>query len=70
MKTETYTLPACWASALINNDYSGLDEAEIYELEYETRALGSCLDCSEEVEITRYKGLITECLQYTFVVRE
>lgn len=28
MKTEIYTAPAEWASALVNGDYSGLDAAE------------------------------------------
>lgn len=31
--TETYTLPAYWASALINNDFSGLSQDEIKEIE-------------------------------------
>ena len=28
METCTYTLPAHWASALINGDFTGLDEAD------------------------------------------
>ena len=28
MKSDTYTAPAAWASALVNGDYSGLDDAD------------------------------------------
>ena len=28
MKSDTYTAPAIWASALVNGDYSGLDAAD------------------------------------------
>lgn len=33
MKTETYILPEYWASALINNDYSGLEHDDIAQIE-------------------------------------
>jgi hypothetical protein len=33
MKQETYTLPEYWASALINGDYSGMEDSEIGEIE-------------------------------------
>ena len=28
MKSDIYTAPAIWASALVNGDYSGLDDAD------------------------------------------
>jgi len=30
MTTDTITLPACWASALINDDWSGLDSLDCW----------------------------------------
>ncbi len=33
MTIETYTLPAYWASALINGDYSGLEYDDIKAIE-------------------------------------
>ena len=32
MQVITYKLPAYWASALINNDWSGYDKAELEEI--------------------------------------
>lgn len=63
---ETYTLPAYWASALINNDWSGLKEQEQNDLHY-WLADNGCPDfvsCSEESFINRFNGLITDCLEY------
>lgn len=51
MKTITYTLPAYWASYLINGDASGLedsDEEQIRAFMASHRDIGSCMDCSEE----------------------
>ncbi len=50
MKTETYSLPAYWASYLINGDASGLDRFEIKEIDCWCRGnnVGNCLDCSDE----------------------
>ena len=33
LRVEIETLPACWASALINNDFTGLEDEEIKALE-------------------------------------
>lgn len=79
MKTISYTLPAYWASALVNGDTSGLSDTEKNNIAAwrETVAQdisGDCLTCSDEPAfITRfhdaiemYEGLITECLIYTF----
>jgi hypothetical protein len=50
--TETYILPAHWASALINDDYTGYSDAEHSEISNWLFAnkehLGSCIDVSED----------------------
>lgn len=51
IRTETYTLPAHWASYLINGDGSGMESAEVAEVDSWLAArpeLGSCVDCGEE----------------------
>lgn len=51
--TETYTLPAYWASYLINGDASGMEDAEVAEVDSWLTAhpkLGACLDVSEGEE--------------------
>ena len=52
MITEIYTLPAYWASYLINGDDSGLTSLERKEIDCWCRGnnVGNCLDCSEEAE--------------------
>lgn len=50
MATETYILPAYWASALINDDRSGMEDTDEKEL---TKWLlkenpGYCVGCSDE----------------------
>lgn len=52
IKTETYVLPIYWASALINDDYSGLEDDEIKELDDFCKDLGPCIDVSEENEFS------------------
>ncbi len=49
IQTETYILPAYWASALINDDYSGMNDEEIAILNtwYDKIKPGSCVGCSE-----------------------
>lgn len=62
------TLPACWASALINGDWSGLEfydqdealRAKAWQLESGLRVLS----CGEQPFVARYEGLLTECLEY------
>lgn len=48
--TETYILPAYWASALVNGDYSGLEDPDTKQLNdwLEQTKPGSCVGCSEE----------------------
>lgn len=77
MKTIEYTLPAFWASALINGDYTGLsdeDEAELEAwLESESDAInGDCLNVSDEPEFRPYNDagtLACDCLTYTFIAK-
>lgn len=46
----TYELPAYWASALINGDYSGLDSAETKQLNewLESEGYPRFVSCSDE----------------------
>lgn len=50
MKTETYVLPSHWASALINDDYSGYTDEEAMEIEDFYNDLGPCIDVTDEEE--------------------
>jgi hypothetical protein len=64
----TVTLPAYWASALINGDWSGLEyaapdeavKAKAWQMESGLRVLS----CGEEQFVARFDGLLTECLEY------
>ena len=75
MKTETHTMPAHWASALINNDKSGFSEADFNEFEAFVdmhRKLQNPVCCSEETTLERFtfypgKTILCECLVYTFL---
>ncbi len=70
MKTiETYTLPSHWASALINNNWSGLDEKEQGEVHY-WLANNNCPDfveVSEDTFFSKYNDadtLACDCAEY------
>lgn len=54
IETLTYILPSCYASALINGDYSGLEDEDEKELnEWLDRVKpGYCVGCSEEAYFT------------------
>ena len=59
MQIETYELPAFWASALINSDYSGMDEADEEALEaWMTDTFvgvhSTCVDVAYETGFTRW----------------
>ena len=68
MKTRMATLPEYWASALINMDYSGLDEDEEREvkqwMEDNLERGEDVVSCSEHPFITSFNGLLTNCLEY------
>lgn len=71
MKTQTIIMPSHWASAIVNLDYSGLDDAEIRELNQylldNDLSFKDCLMCSDSVEIRTFKGESCMTLEYTFV---
>ena len=52
MEIETYVLPLHWASALINDDCSGMEEAEIAEMTAFCEGLGPCVGISDEEEFS------------------
>jgi hypothetical protein len=79
MKTIKLTLPEFWASALINGDYSGLEDDEVQELEQwlswaKDQNYGFCLDVNtDERFFLQYHDasayvLACECLEYIFEV--
>lgn len=73
MKTDTVVLPAYWASALINRDYTAYseqDRKEINEWIAENPQFGSALSCGEHTLMEQLDGLLTECLEFTFPLRE
>lgn len=74
MQTTTYTLPDFWASALINDDATGLSDAEHEQLnewllDYKP---GHCIAVSDDPEFchrhdaTDAGVLACDCLTYTF----
>jgi len=69
MQLFTYTLPAAWASALINNDNSGLTLDDPEEAErcaaWQARENGRALDVSEPYT-DRMNGQICTVADYTF----
>ena len=76
MKTELYTLPATWSNALINYDYSGLDDREqnnlLTWLSLNGFELNSCLNIGDYDPVVMRcnigSGVMVycECLEYTF----
>lgn len=74
MDTQTYWLPAHWASALINGDTTGLDDADENILDWVMTAEGlpAPIACGEEVSFLKYHDaqpygvLACDCLEYTF----
>lgn len=73
MKTIDFTLPEYWASALINGDFSGLQDGEAADVRYwldtEPDIGGDALSCTEEAEFVRYHDagdLACMCLTFTF----
>ena len=75
MKIETYTLPAFWASALVNGDLSGLEPGEEAILQRWLAShpeLGGCLSCTDEPEFRKHHDasevLACDCLDFSFPV--
>ena len=70
-RTTTLTLPAYWASAIINNDWSGLsaeDAAELQGFYDDNPHLGGALDVGEPY--TARNVHLCEVADYVFPVRE
>lgn len=73
IEIETYTLPEYWASALVNNDYSGMDAEEVLEIQefLEGVAPSYPVSCSEEPFFqwsNDANSLGANCLEYTFLI--
>lgn len=71
IQTTTYTLPAHWASALINDDYTGLEDEEEQQITDWLHAAqpGYCVGCSDSPEfcIDNDVGtLACDCLEFYF----
>jgi hypothetical protein len=74
METSTYKLPAHWASALINGDFTGLEEQDEEQLMrvIAGEGLPDPIDCSDEPEFMKYHDaqpygvLACDCLTFTF----
>lgn len=76
METVEFTLPAHWAPALINGDFTGLsdeeDAAVRYWLDTEPDIAGDALSCTDEPVFWSYydaDGLPCDCLTFTFPMR-
>ena len=74
MKLKTYLLPSHWASALINDDWTGLDDEDVDAVLTWLTANqpGYCVDCDEESQFCRHHDasglgvLAADCLTFTF----
>lgn len=71
-KFKQIELPAYWASALVNGDYSGLDDDTLLDVHAWQRVNPNVnvVSCSDNVYIGRYDGLICDMLTYTVEVNE
>jgi hypothetical protein len=72
-ETETYILPAYWASAIINGDTSGLEDSEIKELDdwFELNNQPNIVDCSNEPHFSHSNDagtLAGDVLEYTALI--
>jgi hypothetical protein len=70
---QTYMLPEFWASAIVNDDLSGMsnEDAEQFNAWMKKFRPGYCAEVSEDSEFRRYhdaKGyvLACNCLEFTF----
>ena len=80
LQFEHFELPAFWASALINNDYSGLEDSDRVELDqfvsWMKKEYGRCLavSCNDEPSFTswhdarRFGVMACDVLEYVFDV--
>ena len=75
MEFTTFILPSIYASALINDDFCGLEENDIIELNnfirenQQENCMFYCVGCSEESFFgwtNDCNNLGADCLEYTF----
>ena len=66
--THIETLPAYWASALINSDYSGYTNDEIVLINESISGLPAPVAVSDHY-IGRYNGLLCDVAEYTFLLK-
>lgn len=76
LESVSYTLPAHWAGALINDDRTGLEDADEQQLDalLEGESLPSPVDCSDEPffcvhhDARQYGVLPCDCLEFAFLL--
>ena len=71
LELTTYTLPAHWASALINDDRTGLEDEDERELDswLAWAKPGHCVDVTGEPEFRPFNDadtLACDCLEFFF----
>lgn len=75
MKPTHFTLPEHWAPALINNDWTGIEDAEeekCMEQFLQDNPGLCCVDCDEDSSFVKYHDaadygvLPSQCCQFTF----
>jgi hypothetical protein len=74
VEKEVYKLPQYWASALINGDYSGIDDDEELQIKEFLASVPQgfyCVECSEESSFSYYNDSNTnygcDVSEYTFI---
>lgn len=69
-KFDVYTLPAFYASALINSDYTGLTDCELWLLKGFCADKGACVGCSDDQFFTKHHEFkilgAGDCLEFYF----
>lgn len=73
MKIDTYTLPARWASALINGDWSGLEEDDVQAAQKFMADLPKgtrCICLSEDTWDDVFEGLFQTVGTFSFIMGE
>lgn len=69
-ETVTHIMPSLWASAIMNYDYTGLENID--KIELNTYLLNNgisftdCLSCSEQESMNTFNGILCMTLEYTY----
>jgi hypothetical protein len=63
---EEVTLPAHWASALVNGDETGLEDEDCKAIDAWVRNNPHLrvVSCNDESTLEQFNGLLTDCLVY------